>query len=190
MSAFIDYIIMDYDNSIFKFNKIIRKYPSHQELDYAYYMIAMNNYEQINHHELDGKFNEMALEAFNQVILRFPESKYAKDSIQKTILIKSNKAAKHMEIGRFYLNEKKYTAALNRFKIVVDEYSMTKFTPEALHRMVEAYYEMGLVDESKKTAAVLGYNYPDSEWYGYSYKLIKKIEKKTSIFNKVKNIFN
>ena len=67
---------------------------------------------------------------------------------------------------------------------------MTKFTPEALHRMVEAYYEMGLVDESKKTAAVLGYNYPDSEWYGYSYKLINKIENKTSIFNKVKNIFN
>ena len=150
----------------------------------------MNNYEQINHHELDGKFNEMALETFNQVISRFPESKYAKDSRQKIILVKSNIAAKHMEIGRFYLNNKKYIAALNRFKIVVDDFSVTKFTPEALHRMVEAYYEMGMVDESYKTAALLGYNYPDSKWYNYSYKLVEQIDGEETLLKKLRNFFD
>ncbi len=188
MSGFIGYIQLDYDGAILKFKKIAKKYPSHNELDYVYYMIAMCNYEQITHHELDGQYNEIALEDFNQVILRFPDSQYAKDSRQKIILVKSNKAAKHMEIGRFYLKEKKYTAALNRFKIVVEDYSMTKFTPEALHRMVEAYYEMGMMEESNKTASVLGYNYPNSQWYKYSYKLIKNNNKK-SVFDKFTNIF-
>ncbi len=190
MLGFIDYLLMDYDAAILKFERIINKYPSHKDLDYIYYMIAMSNYEQITHHELDGQFNEIALEAFNQVIIRFPESKYAKDSTQKIILVKSNKAAKHMEIGRFYLKEKKYTAALNRFKIVVEDYSITRFTPEALHRMVEAYYEMGMYEESSKTASVLGYNYPDTKWYKYSYNLIKKIDENKSFYKKVKNIFN
>ena len=189
MIGFINYLKMDYESAIVQFNRIILKYPSYKELDYIYYMIAMCNYEQITHHALDGKFNELALEGFTQVINRFPKSKYAQDSRQKIILVKSNKAAKHIEIGRFYLKEKKYTAALNRFKIVIDEYSMTKFAPEALHRMVEAYQLMGMYDESYKTASVLGHNYPNSKWYKYSYELIKKDEKKETIFKKVKNLF-
>ena len=189
MVGFIKYLQMDYDSSISKFKKFILKYPSHNNLDYAYYMIAVNNYEQINHFELDGQFNEIALESFNQVIARFPESEYTKDSLQKIILIKSNKAAKHMDIGRFYLKEKKYTAALNRFKIVVQDYSMTKFTPEALHRMVEAYYEMGMIQESIEIAAVLGHNYPDTKWYRYSYNLVKKIKNNNSILDKLTKIF-
>ncbi len=190
MSAFIGYVQMDYEMANLKFNKIINKYPSYKELDYVYYMIAMSYYEQITHHELDGTFNELALESFNKVINRYPESKYAKDSIQKIILVKSNKAAKHMEIGRYYLKEKKYTAALNRFKIVIENYSMTKFTPEALHRMVEAYYEMGLLEESSKIASVLGHNYPDSKWYKYSYNLIKNINEDRPFTSKLKKIFN
>ena len=145
MIAFIDYIKMDYENSILNYRKIINKYPSHKNLDYVYYMIAMCNYEQLHNEALDGYYNELALNSFNQVITRFPESKYAKDSRQKIILVKSNIAAKHMEIGRFYLENKKYIAAINRFKIVVNEFSITKFTPEALHRMVEIYYEMGIL---------------------------------------------
>ncbi len=188
MSGFIAYLQMDYEEAVFKFNRIIRKYPSHKNLDYVYYMLAMSNYEQITHHELDGQYNELALDALNQVILRFPNSTYAKDSRQKIILVKSNQAAKHMEIGRFYLKEKKYTAALNRFKIVIEKFSMTKFTPEALHRMVESYYEMGMYEESFNTASVLGHNYPESTWYNYSYSLIKKIENE-SFLNKLKNIF-
>ncbi len=189
MSGFIAYLQMDYDTSVNKFNKIIKKYPSHKNLDYVYYMIAMCNYEQITHHELDGQFNEITLNAFNQVLLRFPESQYAKDSRQKIILVKSNKAAKHMEIGRFYLKEKKYTAALNRFKIVIEDYGMTKFTPEALHRMVESYYEIGMYDEATNTASILGHNYPKSKWYRHSYNLIKNIDEKSTFFEKINKIF-
>ena len=189
MIGFISYVRMDYEKSIFQFEKIINKYPSLKNLDYVYYMRALCNYEQITHHGLDGEYNELALENFNQLIKRFPESEYAKDSRQKIILVKSNKAAKHMEIGRFYLKEKKYTAALNRFKIIIEDYSMTKFTPEALHRMVEAYYELGMFDESAKTAAVLGHNYPNSKWYNYSYNLIKNIDNKNSLLDKITNIF-
>ena len=190
MIGFIGYVQMDYDLAILKFKKITNKYPSLKDLDYVYYMIGMSYYEQISDHQLDGNFNELALDAFNQVIFRFPNTEYAKDSRQKIVLVKTNKAAKHMDVGRFYLKEKKYTAALNRFKIIIDEYSMTKFVPEALHRMVEIYYEMGMVDESIKTASTLGYNYPDSKWYKYSYKLINKTEEDRSFVNKVKNIFN
>ena len=189
MIGFISYLKMDYETSILQFEKIKNKYPSHKNLDYIYYMIAVCNYEQITHHGLDGKFNELALYNFKQVVNRFPNSDYAKDSRQKIILVKSNKAAKHMDIGRFYLKEKKYTAALNRFKIVIDDYSMTKFTPEALHRIVEAYYYMGMYEESNNMAAILGYNYPKSKWYNHSYKLIKKIENKESFFKKIKNVF-
>ena len=187
MSGFIGYVKMDYEAAILKFKKISQKYPSHKDLDYVYYMIAMCNYEQISNYELDGMYNEIALESFNQVIARFPNSEYTKDSRQKIILVKSNQAAKHMNIGRFYLNQKKYIAALNRFKIIVEDYSMTKFTPEALHRMVEAYYEMGMLEDSIKTAALLGYNYPDSKWYSYSYNLIKNIENNDSFFKNLKN---
>ncbi len=191
MIGFINYLEMDYDEAIIQFQKIIRKYPSHKNLDYVYYMEALCNYEQITHHGLDGNYNEIAIEAFQQVVNRYPNSQYAKDSRQKIILIKSNKAAKHLDIGRFYLKEKRYTAALNRFKVVIEDYSMTKFAPEALHRMVEAYYEMGMIEEASKTASVLGYNYPDSKWYKYSYNLIKeKNSKENRVFNKFKNLFN
>ena len=190
MLAFIDYIQMDYDNAILNYNKIINKYPSHKDLDYIYYMIAMCNYEQLQDESLDGYYNDLALRSFNQVINRYPDSKYAKDSRQKITLVKSNIAAKHMEIGRFYLSNKKYIAALNRFKIVVEEFSVTKFTPEALHRMVEAYYEMGMYEESYNTAALLGYNYPESKWYEYSYNLVKKIDGEETFLKKIRKFFD
>ena len=190
MIAFIDYIQMDYNNAILNYKKIINKYPSHKDLDYIYYMIAMCNYEQLQNEALDGYYNDVALQSFDQVINRYPESKYAKDSRQKIILVKSNIAAKHMEIGRFYLDNKKYIAALNRFKIVVDEFSMTKFTPEALHRMVEIYYEMGMYEDSNNTAALLGYNYPESKWYKYSYDLVEQNDSKETFLKKVRNFFD
>ena len=190
MIAFINYVQMDYDAAILSFRRIINKFPSHKNIDYAYYMIAMCYYEQLENEALDGYYNELALKSFNQIIKRFPESKYAKDSRQKIILVRSNVAAKHMEIGRFYLHNKKYIAALNRFKIVVDDFEMSKFTPEALHRMVEIYYEMGMYNESYKTAALLGYNYPDSKWYKYSYNLLKQIDDKETFTKKIRNFFD
>ena len=190
MIAFIYYIQMDYENAILNYKRISNKYPSHKDLDYVYYMIAMCNYEQIQNEALDGYYNDLALNAFDQVIKRFPDSNYSKDSRQKIILVKSNIAAKHMDIGRFYLNNKKYIAALNRFKIVVEKFSITKFTPEALHRMVEAYYEMGMYEESYNTASLLGYNYPESKWYQYSYNLVKQIEDEETILKKIRNFFD
>jgi len=190
MIAFIDYVQMDYNNAILNYKKIINKYPSHKDLDYIYYMIAMCNYEQLQNEALDGYYNDVALKSFNQVINRYPESKYAKDSRQKIILVKSNIAAKHMEIGRFYLSNKKYIAALNRFKIIVEEFSITKFTPEALHRMVESYYEMGMYEESYNTAALLGYNYPESKWYEYSYNLVEQIDSKETFLKNIRKFFD
>ena len=190
MMAFIEYVQMDYDMAILNYKKIINKYPSHKDLDYVYYMIAMSNYEQLQDEALDGYYNDIALSSFNQVINRYPESKYAKDSRQKIILVKSNMAAKHMEIGRFYLDNKKYIAALNRFKIVVDEFSMTKFTPEALLRMVEIYYAMGMYEDSNNTAALLGYNYPESKWYKYSYNLVEQNDSEETFLKKIRNLFD
>ena len=189
MIGFISYLKLDYESAISQFDKIIIKYPAHKNLDYVYYMKAMCNYEQITHHGLDGTYNELAIIDFEQVIKRFPNSEYAKDSRQKIILVKTNKAAKHMEIGRFYLKQKKYSAALNRFKIILDDYSMTKFAPEALHRMVESYYYMGMIDDSRKTASILGYNYPNSEWYEYSYNLINNINDEGKLLKKIRNFF-
>ena len=183
MSGFIDYLMLDYESAIIKFSKLIKKYPTLKNIDYVYYMRALCYYEQISHEGLDGKYNILALENLNQVITRFPKSEYAKDSYQKIILVKSNIAAKHMTIARFYQKNKKYTAALNRYSKVVEEFYETKFTPEALYRISEIYYSIGMIEESTKTAAILGHNYPESEWYSFSYQnLIKKEEE--SIFSK------
>jgi outer membrane protein assembly factor BamD len=153
-------------------------------------MRAMCYFEQIKHEALDGKNNQEAMENFNQIINRFPESKYARDSQQKIIFVKENIAAKHMDIALFYLNQKKYLAALNRYNIVINEYSQSKFTPEALYREVEIYYTLGMMDDAKKTSAVIGYNYPKSKWYKYSYRLLKKTDNKNnkkSLLNKISN---
>ena len=192
MTAFIKYAQMNYDEAIFKLNRIINRYPSHKNIDYAYYLKAICNFEQIENEYLDGSYNTEALESFNQVINRFPESKYARDSEQKIILIKENIAAKHMDIALFYLKQKKYLAAMRRYKKVIDDHSESKFTPEALHRLVEIYYSLGMIEDAKKTASVIGYNYPDSKWYRYSYELVgldndDKINDK-SFFGKISNL--
>ncbi len=192
MIAFIQYAQMNYDEAIFQLNRIINRYPSHKNIDYAYYMKAICNFEQIENEYLDGSYNTEALESFNQVINRFPESKYARDSEQKIILIKENIAAKHMNIALFYLKQKKYLAAMRRYKKVIDDHSESKFTPEALHRLVEIYYSLGMIEDAKKTASVIGYNYPDSKWYRYSYELVgsdknDKINDK-SFFDKISNL--
>ena len=114
MMAFIEYVNMNYDEAIFKFNRIISRYPSHKNIDYAYFMKAMCYFEQIENEALDGNNNLKALENFNQIINRFPNSKYAKDSEQKIIFVKENIAAKHMDIAYFYLTQKKYPAAMKR----------------------------------------------------------------------------
>jgi len=192
MIAFIEYIKMNYTESIFKFSRIINKYPSHKDIDYVYYMRALCYFEQIENEHLDGKNNIKALDNFNQVINRFPNSKYAQDSEQKIILVNENIAAKHMDIAFFYLKQKKYIASMNRYKKVVEKYSKSKFTPEALHRLVEIYYTLGMKEDAEKTAAVISYNYPDSKWYKYSYDLLVQKNKnqtdKKSLIEKLSSL--
>ena len=176
MIAFIEYINLNYEESTFKLNKIINRYPSYKNIDYAYYLRALCYYEQIKNENLDGRNNILAIENFEQIINRFPNSKYARDSEQKILFVKENMAAKHMNIAIFYLKNKNYLSALNRFKKVINDYSTSKFVPEALHRLVEIYFKLGMNEEAKKTTAVLGYNYPESDWYKYSYVIIADIE--------------
>ncbi|MDC0625187.1 outer membrane protein assembly factor BamD [Alphaproteobacteria bacterium] len=190
MQGFINYIILDYDTAILQFSRIINRYPSLKNIDYVYYMKALCFYEQISHEGLDGKFNDLALENLDQVIQRFPNSKYAKDSFQKKILVKSNIAAKHIAIGRFYQKEKKYTAALNRYKIVIDTFQETKFAPEALYRVSEIYLSIGMKEESEKNAAILGYNYPESTWYKLIYNDLTNQNNETIFSKSIDKIFN
>lgn len=172
MLAFIEYSRLEYDLAIIKLEKIINRYPSYKDIDYVYYLKAMCYYERVENPELDGQNNILALKNFREIINYFPNSKYAKDSKQKIILLNENLAAKHMSVAMFYLKQKKYMASLKRFQKVVDEFSESKYTPEALHRMVEIYYTLGILEEAKKTASVLAYNYPQSKWYKYSYDIV------------------
>ena len=187
MLGFIDYLGLQYENAIFKFNRIIQKYPSHKNIDYVYYMKSICFFEQISTEQLDNNNNLQALENFNQILYRFPNSDYAKDAKSKIILVKENIAAKHMDVGRFYLKNNEYIAAMNRFKKVIDQHSKSKFTPEALYRLVEIYYKIGMIEDAKKTASVISYNYPTSKWYEYSYNLLVEEDKKESLFKKIKN---
>ena len=186
MSGFIDYGKLKYDDAIYKFSRIINKFPSLKNIDYVYYMRALCYYEQITHESLDGKNNDLALENLDQLITRFPDSKYSKDARQKIILVNSNIAAKHMNIARFYQKKLKYTAALNRYKTVIDDFSNTKFIPEALYRTTEIYISLGLREEAYNTASVLGHNYPKSQWYELSYNLVNENPKSKSLFKRFK----
>ena len=190
MLAFIDYISLRYQDAIFKFSKIIRLYPSYKNIDYVYYMIGICYFEQINNEEFDGFNNQESFKNFQEVINRFPNSEYAKDSKQKIIFINENIAAKNMNIAMFYLKNKKYLAAMGRYNLVIENFSSSKFTPEALYRLVEVYYILGMKEQAKKTASVIVYNYPNSKWYRYAYNLVNDKPNKSSLSNKFLNIFN
>lgn len=192
MLGYIDYLKMDYNRAIYKFEKVIKQYPSHKNIDYAYYMKALCYYEQIENANLDGQYNTLSLENFNEIVNRFPNSQYTKDSYQKIIAINENIAAKHMNIGLFYLKNKKYLAAMKRYNIVIEKHSKSKFVPEALYRLVEIYYTLGLEEDAYKSAAVIGYNYPTSKWYRYSYNILdkNKSNSKIGLKKKIINFFN
>ena len=139
---------------------------------------------------IDEAYKNLKHSGIVVISMVWPDSKYAKDSNQKIILVKSNIAAKHMTIGRFYQKEGKYTAALNRYKIIINSFDETKFLPEALYRISEIYLTIGMKDESIKTAAILGHNYPQSEWYKLIYNQLNKIDNKSIFSKSFKKIFN
>lgn len=172
MAAYAYYEAKKYDEAIEGFNVFIQLHPGHESIPYAYYMIGLCNYEQIPSIQRTQETTERAQSAFQEVINRFPGSVYAKDAKFKLDLIVDHFAGKEMDVGRYYLSQRAYIAALNRFKVVVDQYQTSSHTPEALHRMVECYLALGIYDQARITAAVLGHNYPGSPWYADTYALM------------------
>lgn len=172
MAAYADYEGLRYDDAIDALTRFIELHPGNPHVDYAYYMRAICYYEQIADIRRDQRASQQAYEGFNEVIRRFPETAYARDASFKLDLTRDHLAAKEMDIGRYYEREGNYIAAVNRFKTVVDRFQTTSHVPEALERLVESYLELGLKDEAQKSAAVLGYNYPNSDYYKQAYGLM------------------
>ena len=197
MSAYAFYSQNYYERSIFELDRFISKYPKHKNIDYAYFLLAMNHYENIIDEKKDLEPLLLSKEKFEYIVKNFPETDFAQDSIYKLALIQDVLASKEMHIGKYYLKRKKWIAAINRFKTVLSDYETTVYVEEALHRLVETYYKIGLVDEAEKYANVLGYNYQSSKWYEQSYKIFNKKyatlqdskKDKKSILKRFKSIF-
>ena len=198
MAAYSDYTRNAYTNSIFNLERYIKNYPADANVAYAHYLISICYYEQILDEKKDLLPLTKAKEKFEELILKYPKTDYAIDASFKLDLITDQLAAKEMSIARFYMETEKWIPALNRLKIVVKKYEKTIFVEEALHRLVEVYYRLGLVEEAKQAATILGYNYQSSDWYKRSYKVfnkeykLKKIEKKKKmglIRRTIKNLF-
>jgi len=172
MAAYAYYQAERYTESQLALDRFIQLHPGHDDIAYAYYLKAMNAYDQISDVSRDQSMTQEALDALREVVRRFPSSSYAKDAKLKIDLTLDHLAAKELKIGRFYQNRQIYTAAINRFRNVVDQYQTTSVVPEALHRLTECYVALGIMDQATATASVLGHNYPGSEWYQYSYNLL------------------
>ena len=202
MSAYAYYTQDYYGDAIFELERYIKNYPSSEDLDYAYFLLAVSYYELIVDEKKDLAPLEKSRKNFVYIIENFPNTDFALDAKFKILLIDNILAAKEIYIAKYYLERDKWIPAINRFKTVVEDYGETEYVVEALHRLVEVNYKIGLTNEAKKYAAILGYNYQSSEWYKMSYKIfntqysdpvlqIKKEKKKirTIIFDKFKSLF-
>jgi len=173
MSAYASYRSADYDESVAMAQRFIGLHPGSDSAPYAYYLMAINYYDQIYDVGRDQATTISAEAALQQVVRRYPESDYARDARLKLELTHDHLAGKEMSIGRYYLKENQQLAAIGRFKTVVSQYETTSQTEEALHRLVESYVSIGVIQEAKLVGSVLGYNYPNSEWYADSYDLLE-----------------
>jgi outer membrane protein assembly factor BamD len=172
MSAFAHYESNDYDEARSDADRFISLYPGNASAAYAYYLKAICYFEQIMDVGRDQAAAEQALASLREVVRRYPTSEYATDAKLKIDMVNDQLAGKEMSIGRYYLRENDTLAAIGRFKTVIDRYQTTSDAPEALYRLVEAYLTLGLFDEAKRNAAVLGYNYPGEGWYADAYALM------------------
>ena len=197
MAAYSYYIQDYYGDSIAELERFIKIYSKHENLDYAYYLLAICHYEQIVDEKKDLQTTINAKNSFEFLIKTYPNTEYALDAEFKIELINDLLAAKELYIGRYYFDKKKWIPAINRFRTIIDEYDTTIYVEEALHRLVEVHYTIGLKDEAQKYAELLGYNYKSSKWYERSYIVFNKIyeknqlqkKKKNSIYSKVKSLF-
>ena len=173
MGAFANYRQGNYDDSINSAKRYLALYPSTPDAAYAQYIIGLCYFRQIKDVTQDQKESRRAIEAMQEVVTRWPDSEYVDDAKEKVRFARDQLAGKEMQVGRYYLERREYIAAVKRFRYVVENYSNTRQVEEALARLVEAYYAMGLTSEAQTAAAVLGQNYPDSSWYRDSYKLLQ-----------------
>jgi outer membrane protein assembly factor BamD len=169
MSAYAYYEDTKFDEAIIALDRFIQLHPGNPDTPYAYYLKALSYYEQISDVGRDQKMTLYAMQSLQEVVTRFPNTTYARDARLKIDLTRDHLAGKEMEVGRWYLKQKQYLAAINRFRTVIETYQQTTHVPEALYRLVEAYSMLGLKGEARKAAAVLGHNYPGSEWYQDAY---------------------
>ena len=199
MAAYSYYIQDYYGDAISELIRFKKVYPKHKNLDYANYLLAICYYEQIVDEKKDLQSIIKSKETFQFIIENFENSDYAFDAKFKIDLINDVLASKEMYLGRYYVEKKKWIAAINRFKTVVDEYQTTVYVEEALHRLVEVHYKIGLKNEAKKYAKLLGYNYESSQWYEKSYvlfdkkynkNLLREQKDKKSILKKAKSLFD
>lgn len=174
MSAFSYYMARDYQEAILAAQRFLSLHPGNKDAPYAYYLVAMSYYEQIIDVGRDQKITQQALDSLNELVRRYPNTRYAADARLKIDLARDHLAGKEMEIGRWYQTQGQYLAAIGRFRNVVETYDTTTHVPEALERLVETYLALGVPEEAKKSAAVLGYNYPGSKWYERAYRLVQK----------------
>ena len=174
MAAYSYYTQDYYGDAIAELNRFLKVYPSHKDLGYVYYLLAVCYYEQIVDEKKDLQSITNAKENFNLIIKNYPNSEYAIDAEFKVDLIDDILAAKEMYLGRYYFDRKKWIPAINRFREIIDNYDTTIYAEEALHRLVEVHYTIGLIDEAEKYAQLLGYNYQSSKWYENTYSLFDK----------------
>jgi len=174
MSAFSYYAAKDYTQSIQSAQRFLSIHPGNKDAPYAYYLIAMDYYEQIADVTRDQKITQQALDALGELTRRYPNTRYAADARLKIDLVRDHLAGKEMEIGRFYQRRAQWLASIARFREVVDKYDTTSHAPEALMRLTESYLAMGMREEAKKAAAVLGANYRGTQWYGRAYELMQR----------------
>jgi outer membrane protein assembly factor BamD len=172
MAAYAQYQALDFDSAIATLDRFIQLHPGNSDVGYAYYLRALSSYQRIADVARDQSYTREAEKALQDVVSRFPDSPYARDAIAKIALVQDQLAGSEMEVGRYYLKQKIYNAALSRFQNVVEKYQTTSHVPEALNRMVECYLALGIKPEAQATAAVLGYNFPGSSWYQHSYDLL------------------
>ena len=172
MSAFGYYKEHDYDEAILAAERFLTLHPGNSSAPYAHYIIAISYYSQITDVGRDQEVTQRAMDALEIVVSRYPDTDYARDALLKIDMTRDHLAGKELDVGRFYQNESQYLASVIRFRSVLENYQTTSHVPEALHRLVESYLALGLRQEARQVAAVLGYNYPDSRWYTYSYNLL------------------
>ncbi len=174
MSAYSYYLGRSYSDSIKSAQRFLSIHPGNRDAPYAYYLVAVDYYEQINDVTRDQKITSQALDALGELVRRYPDTKYAADARLKIDLVNDHLAGKEMEIGRFYQRRGEWLASIIRFRVVIDKFQSTTHVPEALERLVESNLQLGVPAEAEKAAAVLGANYPGSKWYERAYELMTK----------------